>query len=362
MKAANPSDALGRVLVDELARAGIEHACLAPGSRSAPIALALADEPRISVHVVIDERSASFLALGIAKASRRPVALLSTSGTAAANFHPAVVEADLSGVPLVVLTADRPPELRDRGANQTIDQIKLYGGSVRWFCEVGIPEARGHSVSYWRSLAARACAEALGSPPGPVHLNLAFREPLVPMPDDGRFAYELEGRAGERAWTDVRRAPLPASEADVDWLAQEARRAERGLVVAGAGAGDLAGVGELAEAAGWPVLAESSSGLRAGRNCISTYEALLRNEAFARAHRPELVVRVGKLAISRVLSSFLAESVRQVLIDADARWLDPERALETLIVAHPGLTCAEVAKALPASGESGWLETWLDAE
>ncbi|MGH2706287.1 MAG: thiamine pyrophosphate-binding protein, partial [Actinomycetota bacterium] len=158
MSGTTPAAALATVLVDELVRCGIRHACLAPGSRSAPLALALAAEERIWLHVLVDERSASFLALGIAKATHRPVPVVSTSGTAAANFHPAVIEAHHSRTPLLVLTADRPPELRGTGANQTIDQLKLYGDAVRLFAEVGVPEAREDAVRSWRALACRAAA------------------------------------------------------------------------------------------------------------------------------------------------------------------------------------------------------------
>jgi 2-succinyl-5-enolpyruvyl-6-hydroxy-3-cyclohexene-1-carboxylate synthase len=158
----NPSTAFATAFVDELARCGLAEAVLAPGSRSAPLAMALwqraaqeagARPGGLRLHVRIDERSAAFLALGLAKSSRRPVAVVCTSGTAAAHFHPAVIEADEAGVPLLVLTADRPPELRGTGANQTIDQLKLYGAAVRWFCEVGVPEARPGMNAYWRSLA-----------------------------------------------------------------------------------------------------------------------------------------------------------------------------------------------------------------
>ncbi|MEV1205091.1 2-succinyl-5-enolpyruvyl-6-hydroxy-3-cyclohexene-1-carboxylic-acid synthase, partial [Microbispora rosea] len=173
----NPATALSTVLIDELVRCGVTDVVLAPGSRSAPLALAAHAESRVRLHVRVDERSASYLALGLAKRSERPVALICTSGTAAANFHPAVIEASESGVPLLLLTADRPPELRGTGANQTIDQVKLYGSAVRWFAEVGVPEDRPGQVAYWRSLVCRACQRAAGPPdPGPVHLNVAFRE------------------------------------------------------------------------------------------------------------------------------------------------------------------------------------------
>ncbi len=182
----NPSTAFATVLADEFARCGLREVVVAPGSRSAPLAMAfwaLERAGRVRLHVRIDERSASFTALGLAKASRRPVAVLCTSGTAAANFHPAVIEADESAVPLLVLTADRPPELRGTGASQTIDQVKLYGSAARWYAEAGVPERRPGMAGYWRSLACRAWANAagaLGALPGPVHLNLPFRDPLVP--------------------------------------------------------------------------------------------------------------------------------------------------------------------------------------
>ncbi len=212
----NPSTAFAAVLADELARCGLREVVVAPGSRSTPLAMAfwaLERAGRVRLHVRIDERSAAFTALGLAKASRRPVAVLCTSGTAAANFHPAVIEADESAVPLLVLTADRPPELRGTGASQTIDQVKLYGSAVRWYAEAGVPERRPGMAGYWRSLACRAWAHAagaLGALPGPVHLNLPFRDPLVPdacpVPEPARCRgwrcprrRGARGRPGQRA-------------------------------------------------------------------------------------------------------------------------------------------------------------------
>src|SRR5499427_5599126 len=197
---------MAATLADELIRCGLREVVLAPGSRSAPLAIAFhcrAEAGDVRLSVRIDERSAAFCALGLAKRSRRPAAIICMSGTAAAHFHAAVIEADESAVPLLVLTADRPPELRGTGANQTIDQLRLYGAAVRWFCEAGVPEDRPGQVGYWRSLACKAWSQAAGSGagwPGPVHLNLPLRDPLVPSP--GEWSDPLDGRPGGRTWTE----------------------------------------------------------------------------------------------------------------------------------------------------------------
>jgi 2-succinyl-5-enolpyruvyl-6-hydroxy-3-cyclohexene-1-carboxylate synthase len=298
----NPSTAFATVLTDELLRCGLREAVVAPGSRSAPLAMALhaaAATGRLRLHVRVDERSASFLALGLAKASGRPVAVVCTSGTAAAHFHAAVVEADESAVPLLVLTADRPPELRGTGANQTIDQIKLYGGAVRWFAEAGVPEDRPGQGGYWRSLAGRAYALAAGTGgglPGPVHLNLAFRDPLVPESAGETLPDALAGRPGGAPWTRVgaeqvaaapaRAEPGPAGGAgrlELDWT-------ERGVVICGDGTADPVAAEALAAEAGWPLLAEPSSGARHGPAALGAYEYLLDCADFTAGHRPDLVV------------------------------------------------------------------------
>jgi 2-succinyl-5-enolpyruvyl-6-hydroxy-3-cyclohexene-1-carboxylate synthase len=362
VRAANPSQALATVLVDELARAGVSDACLAPGSRSAPLAMALHADPRIHLHVRIDERSAAFLALGIARATRRPVAVVCTSGTAAANFHPAVLEAHHARVPLLVLTADRPPELRDTAANQTIDQLRLYGTAVRWCVDVGVPEPRAESIAYWRAVAARAVAVAGDSPPGPVHLNLAFREPLVPMAQGEGFPHELDGRPGGQPWTRVARAPRPAQESELDALAAAVAENERGLLVAADWDGDPEPLLGLARVAGWPVLPEPLSGARTGEQAISTYGSLLADPEFAAAHRPTFVLRVGRQGLSRPLSRLLAGPVPQVLVDADGAWLDPERSLTRVVAADPALVAGTLVKALPPRGTSPWLASWRAAE
>jgi 2-succinyl-5-enolpyruvyl-6-hydroxy-3-cyclohexene-1-carboxylate synthase len=380
-------------LVDELARAGVTDACLAPGSRSAPLALALAEHPGIRVHVHLDERSAAFFALGAAKRSGRAAVVLCTSGTAAANFHPAVLEADLARVPLLVLTADRPPELRGTGANQATDQLKLYGPAVRWFCEAGVPTDEPGAGRYWRSLASRAWAEAAGPPAGPVHLNLAFADPLVPPAAEGeaRLAGEpVEGRAGGAPWTATPAGMRSAAPGDVAELAEAVRASPRGLLVAGWGADlDAAAVDAFAAASGWPVLADPLSGARRGPAAISTYDGLVRAPRFAAAHRPSLVVRVGGAPTSKALTAWLDGPIPQVLVDPSGGWADPARVASLRLTADPSGLLATTADLLTADGPgsgagarptvrgrptpdvgvtpvddpaSPWLGEWLEAE
>ena len=357
----NPSTAFGVTFADELIRCGLREVVLAPGSRSTPPAMAFyeaASRQRARLHVRLDERSASFTALGLAKASRRPVAVLCTSGTAAANFHPAVIEADQSGVPLIVLTADRPPELRGIGANQVIDQIKLYGSAVRWFCEAGLPEARPGAVGYWRSLACQAWAHAAGAAgglPGPVHLNLPFREPLVPGGGDDWLegAESLDGRPDGQPWT-----RFPDRDATRDAL--ELPWTERGVVVCGDGDYDAQALVELAGQAGWPVLAEPSSGARHGPGALSAYQYLLATPEFVRAHQPDLIVSAGRPGLSRAQIAFLGNGTARrhvVVAQGPGRWADPQRA------------ATDVAPSVRLTGTPGgagspgdWLERWQRAD
>jgi 2-succinyl-5-enolpyruvyl-6-hydroxy-3-cyclohexene-1-carboxylate synthase len=358
----NPSTAFGTVLVDELIRCGLREAVLAPGSRSAPLAMALADRSAagdVRLHVRVDERSAAFLALGLAKASRRPVAVLCTSGTAAASFHPAVIEADESGVPLIALTADRPPELRGTGANQAIDQLKLYGSAVRWFCEAGVPEPRPGMAAYWRSLACAAWAHAAGEAggfPGPVHLNLALRDPLVPDTAAGPaepWPEDLRGRPGGTAWTSFGAAAgATAGVLELPWT-------ERGAIVCGDGDYDAAPLLALAGRAGWPVLAEPSSPARRGPNALRSYSYLLASPEFAAAHRPDVIVSAGRPGLSRGQLAFLRGSpagppARHVVIaQGPGRWADPVR------------TATDVVSEVRLSGDARsarWLDSWLRAD
>jgi 2-succinyl-5-enolpyruvyl-6-hydroxy-3-cyclohexene-1-carboxylate synthase len=366
--AVNPSTAFGVSFTDELIRCGLREVVLAPGSRSTPLAMAFFEaerQHRVRLHVRIDERSASFTALGLAKVSRRPVAVLCTSGTAAANFHPAVIEADESGVPLLVLTADRPPELRGIGANQAIDQVKLYGSAVRWFCEVGLPQARPGMAGYWRSLACQAWAHAAGSIgglAGPVHLNLPFREPLVPAETGGAetggaeeggeaWPESLDGRPGGQPWTRFRDRAASGDELELPWT-------ERGAVICGDGDYDALALVELAERAGWPVLAEPSSGARRGPNALCAYQHLLATPEFIRAYRPDLIVSAGRPGLSRAQNAFLGSGAgRQVVIaQGPGRWADPQRAATDVTRAIRLTGAAEAAR------DSSWLRGWRRAD
>jgi 2-succinyl-5-enolpyruvyl-6-hydroxy-3-cyclohexene-1-carboxylate synthase len=353
---ANAGHAFGVVVADELVRHGVTDAVLAPGSRSTPLALALLADGRIRIHVRIDERSAGFLALGLARASGRPVPVLCTSGTAAAHFHAAVLEADQSRVPLLVLTADRPPELRGVGANQTIDQVKLYGDAVRWFCEVGVPESRADAPAYWRSLVSRAVAVLLGhsgGPGGPVHLNLPLREPLTPIEDDTGYPYDVAGRDGGAPWTSSARGAGVAPPALIDALTG----ATDGVVLVGAGLrGDEVGaVLAFAERSGWPVLAEPHSNARRGNHALGGFDALLAHAAFDAAHRPGLVLVAGRAGLSRSTLGWLT-GVRHVVVDRDGSWADPTRSAEAVF--RTDLTALD---GVTGRARSGWLDAWVAA-
>jgi 2-succinyl-5-enolpyruvyl-6-hydroxy-3-cyclohexene-1-carboxylate synthase len=368
--AANPSHALAQVVVDELARLGITDAVLAPGSRSAALAMACHDDPRLRLHVEVDERSAGFLAIGLARATGRPAPVIVTSGSAVANLHPAVVEADTGMVPLLLLTADRPPELRETGANQAIDQLGIFGRAPRWAVELGVPEDRPGSNAFWRASIGRAVAEATGlsGAAGPVHVNLPFREPTVPLTDDGRsaatrpFVNDLDGRSGGRPWVTVDRTPRHAPEAELQALAGRIAGTERGLVVVGQTTARPGPILDLARAAGWPVVAEPTSGARSGPLAVGNVEALLSHAGFARAHVPDLVVRVGRTGLSKALARHLGPKVPQVAIDPDGAWHDPERAVGELLVADVTLTCASLTRLLGGSAGSEWADGWLAAD
>src|SRR5579859_3333256 len=363
----SPTDTylLLRAFCDELARCGVEHACTSPGSRCTPIVLSLVRHPGIRSFSHLDERSAGFFALGAAKASGIPVAVTCTSGTAAVNLAPAVVEAWWARVPLIVLTADRPPELRDVGAGQTIDQIKLYGDAVKWFFELDVQGAAPEQLRWIRTLACRAYWTALEGPPGPVHLNIPLREPLVleaPLPSDEPGG---GGRPDGRPW--VVRPPLAAAARSAGDIAP---LPDRGVIVAGRDERDP-GLGEVvagfAARVGYPLLADPLSGARRGPAAIAHYDLLLRDPArLGVLARPELVIRTGDLPTSKPLRAWLAglEDVRQLAIDPDQAWQDPAGVVSDRLAADPAAALAALAGLAPepAAADPAWLDRWRTAD
>jgi 2-succinyl-5-enolpyruvyl-6-hydroxy-3-cyclohexene-1-carboxylate synthase len=333
-------------LVDEWVRHGLRHAVIAPGSRSTPMALALVCCTDIQIHVFHDERSASFAALGVALATGVPAALLCTSGTAATHFHAAVVEGHQSGVPMVVLTADRPPELHGVGAPQTIEQTNLYGGAVRWFHDPGVPVDEQRTT--WRSIAADAWTHAVGDKPGPVHLNLPFREPLV-------------GEVGvlpDVEPVELRSPPL----VDItDLLGQLA--ASRGLIVAGNGVDDPRMVQELATATGWPIVADPLSGCQMLESAVARFDALLRHSEFAEAHRPAVVLQLGMPPASKVLAQWLAGSAAEhVSVSPVGLVSDPNLVGSQQVHASIGALCSRLAADLAPPRDPAWIDQWLAAD
>ena len=340
-------------LVDEWIHSGVRHAVIAPGSRSTPLALALASRTELHIHVVHDERAASFVALGIGLQGV-PAILLCSSGTAAAHFHAAVIEAHLSMVPMIVCTADRPPELRDVGAAQTIDQVKLFGNAVRCFREPGVADvAAAHS---WRSLAAHAFASATGVFPGAAHLNLAFREPLMGVAGALPRRRSIEG-------VPVALTSSPGiHELALQQLAQLINH-PRGVIVAGRGCGDPDAIAQLSRASGWPVLADSRSGVRHLLDvAICASDQLVRSPAFAREHSPDVVLRLGEPPASKVVNQWLAAStVVHAQVTAFPDWRDPDGVVAHCAVADPTTLCRSLAP-LIEHADRGWLSSWLAAE
>ena len=337
-------------LVDEWVRQGVVHAVVSPGSRSTPLALALANSEAIQVHIFHDERSASFAALGIGVATGTPALLLCTSGTAATHFHGAVVEAHQSDVPMIVCTADRPPELRDVGAPQTIDQTHLFGTAVRWFHDPGVPSM--DASSSWRSLASRSVHAATGARPGPVHLNLPFREPLVGVVGDIPAPRKM-------AWSSVQRL-APSEDRSIDEVA--AILSERtGVIVAGKGAGR--DVLLLAEALGWPIFADPVSGVREeNRSVVIGFDSILRCSAFEESHVPEVILRIGAAPASKVLSQWAArQGSRVVQLSATEMISDADHSVEVTVIGDIDSTIKGLASSVKPCAKS-WCEAWASAE
>jgi len=338
-------------LVDEFIRQGIEHAVVAPGSRSTPLAIAIANRAELSLHLFHDERSASFAALGIGLSSGKPAILLCTSGTAATHFHGAVVEAHQANVPMIVCTADRPPELRDIGAPQTINQTQLFGSSVRWFHDPGVPSR--DAAHTWRSLAGRSVqASMLTGHHGPVHLNLPFREPLV-----GNVVDMPEPRV--KGWS----TKLESHLIDPDVIREVASRLSGKLGVIVAGRGASRDVLLLAEALGWPVLADPRSGVRECHpSVVIGFDSILRSERFVQSVRPAVVLRIGETPASKVLAQWVSSGDAEVVQIREWHTVsDPDHGVALTAVGDVNQIVLGVAQQVQRCSDS-WMSFWSRAE
>ncbi|WP_449622648.1 2-succinyl-5-enolpyruvyl-6-hydroxy-3-cyclohexene-1-carboxylic-acid synthase [Robertmurraya sp. Marseille-Q9965] len=351
--------------VAELVQTGITEVVVSPGSRSTPMAMVMAEHPDLNVHINVDERSAAFFALGMAKASGKPVALLCTSGTAAANYYPAIVEAYYSRVPLVVLTADRPHELRDVGAPQAIDQIHLYGKHVKWFVEMPIPEKSDEMERYVRSVCARAAATAQAAPAGPVHLNFPFREPLVPnLEKEDLFTPKTR----ETGYVAIEQGVPTLQSTQIEKIGEQLKRHQKGIIVCGSLEEDgfVEAVVELSDCLQFPIIADPLSQLRSGKhdgtNIIDTYDTFLRNEEAKSALKPEVIIRFGAMPISKALTIFMKENqdAEQWIIDGGAGWRDPALLSTSMIYCNEKSFCEAISAQEGERSDNDYLVKWRE--
>ncbi len=362
----DPLTAYVGAFIDELSESDVRDVVISPGSRSTPLAMMFAQHPDIKVWLSVDERSAAFFALGMAKMEERPVALVCTSGTAAANYYPAIIEASISHVPLLVLTADRPHELRDVGAPQAIDQIGMYGNYVKWFHEMALPENEVGMIRYVRSNAARACAVATHGKKGPVHLNLPFREPLVPdYKAPNAFDYGKGENGAYRTFTSGARH---LSEAEYTDMANRLTGVKRGLIVCGPGQYRHAAqaITEMAAVFGFPILADPLSPLRTGehskRLIIEHYDAVMKSDV-VKEWKPELVIRFGAMPISKAFLKYVQQHNTDVwIIDEGEDWRDPVHSGGRMIYADSEQFASSVARSVEREEQtSDWTESWIEA-
>jgi len=351
--------------VDELIKSGIKDVVISPGSRSTPLALTFSEHPDIKEWIIIDERSAAFFALGIAKQTKTPVALVCTSGTAAANYYPAIVEAHYSRVPLVIITADRPHELRDVGAPQAIEQIKLYGNYVKWFQEMALPEASEEMLGYVRNKAARAVYMTQEGNPGPVHLNIPFREPLTPD-------FTLEGiwenaAFKKKIYTQPMDGRKRLEQGQIDNLLERLKGKQNGLIVCGPQTDDVEfpqAITALAEKWNLPILADPLSQVRSGThskiNIIESYDAILKNEEIRERYKPEFIIRFGAMPVSKAYLFFIKENkaVPQFIVEDYSGYREPTGNVTDFIFADPVTLCEDLVEAGSLKFSEEWLASW----
>ncbi|WP_335872905.1 2-succinyl-5-enolpyruvyl-6-hydroxy-3-cyclohexene-1-carboxylic-acid synthase [Bacillus sp. 2205SS5-2] len=344
-------------IVHQLIESGVDKVVVSPGSRSTPLALMLAEHPNMELYINIDERSAGFFALGLAKASHTPVAILCTSGTAAANYFPAIIEARYSRVPLIVLTADRPHELREVGAPQAIDQVDLYGKHVKWFVDLPIPEENPAVLSFVQSAIKRSVLTAIEAPSGPVHLNIPFREPLLP---DLALAKNYFISTDQGFYIGKKRISSEIAEN----LAKELNEKQKGLIICGPmeNSRHVKSIIQLAKKLQFPLLADPLSYLRGSYEdeIIGCYDSFLRVEELGRQLEPDLVIRFGAMPVSKALSTFLQKqkTIPHWIIDPGSDWRDPNSSGRQTIYADESLFCEDILSYLAEGNTSEWLEGW----
>ncbi|MFB6153293.1 MAG: 2-succinyl-5-enolpyruvyl-6-hydroxy-3-cyclohexene-1-carboxylic-acid synthase [Halodesulfurarchaeum sp.] len=376
MTAPNPSTLWGQVIVDEVVKGGCTTAVISPGSRSTPLVVAAAKDPDMETVVHPDERSAAFFALGRGKRLGEPTVLVSTSGTAAANYHPAVIEASHGRTPLLVLTADRPPELRDSGANQTIDQVDLYGDAPRFARDLPEPSPAPRKLRSLRTVVARAVAKTTQTPPGPVHLNIPLEKPLAPEESEAipeTLAHDhplaVNGRDGPFVSVSKGSGTLGSTGEEFDDLVRQIERAERGLIVAGPTdrPSPPQAIVAIARATGFPVLADPLSGLRFGDHVgdipvVGSYDGFLGSERVAGWPSPDLVLRFGASPTSKALRHYLRDhAANQVLVDPAGEWREATFTAERLLAVDPGGLAAAITERTDREGREGWHRLWNEA-
>lgn len=349
--------------VNELVQTGVIDVVVSPGSRSTPLAMMMAEHPKLKVHIQIDERSAGFFALGMAKAIKKPVALLCTSGTAAANYYPAVIEANYSRVPLIVITADRPHELREVGAPQAIDQIHLYGKHVKAFYEMPLPEKEISIIRFVRMTCARAVGTACSNPTGPVHLNIPFREPLIPSLENEDL-FKVEERTDR--YVQIETGSWTIDQAQFAELAHQLSDHRNGVIICGPMDDDhfKDEIIYLAEKLSFPILADPLSQLRSGEHdhsqIVDSYDNFLRNEVTKQYLKPDIILRFGAMPVSKALSIFLKENhtAKHFVVDGGSGWRDPSALASNMIFCDEAIFCKSIISLLSESLENKMLEKW----
>ena len=349
--------------IHELVQSGIENVVISPGSRSTPIAMLMAEQKQLNLFVHVDERSAAFYALGMAKASQKPTVLVCTSGTAAANYFPAIIEAKISRIPLIVLTADRPHELRDVGAPQAINQIELYGSQVKWFMEMSPPDGTEGMIRYAKTVGARAVATALLEPKGPVHLNIPIREPLIPDLENIEF---YQAKQTNNPSIHIKTGSFMIADEYFQALAKKLQKQANGIIICGElyQEGFSESLLELAKKLNFPILADPLSQLRANINeeewIIDTYDTFLRNQTAKQKLKPNIIIRFGSMPVSKVLTLFLKEhkDIEQLVVDGGGGFRDPNQLTSEMIYCEEVLFCKKLVSYLPGCSINHELVSW----